>query len=109
MAGQTDAQAPLPALCTSSDPLMAIYECHKFHFIPFYTFRDMLRTSFLLQKLRREVTPQILVIGLLFLHSTIPFMALCQCIKFHLFIFNTFRDMPRTSLLLQKLRREITL
>ena len=36
-------------------------------------------------------------------------MALYQCIKFHLFIFNSFRDMLRTSLLLQKLGREITL
>ena len=52
MAGQTDAQAPLPAL-----PLMVIYQCIKFHLIPVHTFRDMLRTSFLLQKLRREVTP----------------------------------------------------
>ena len=32
-----------------------------------------------------------------------------HCIKFHLFIFNTFRDMLQTSLLLQKLGREITL
>ena len=38
-----------------------------------------------------------------------PFMALYQCIKFHSFIFNTFRDMLRTSLLLQKLERVITL
>ena len=41
----------------SALPLMAIYQCIKFHLIPFYTFRDMLQTSFLLQKLRREVTP----------------------------------------------------
>ena len=69
----------------------------------------MLQTSFLLQKLRRVVTPQILVAGLWFLHSAIPFIALYQCIKFHLFNFNTFRDMLRTSLLLQKLEREISL
>ena len=31
---------------------------------------------------------------------------LYHCFKFHLFIFNTFRDMLRTSLLLQKLGRE---
>ena len=30
------------------------------------------------------------------------------CIKFHLFIFNTFRDMLQTNLLLQKLGRELT-
>ena len=33
--------------------LLALYQYIKFHFIPFYTFRDMLRTSFLLQKLNR--------------------------------------------------------
>ena len=103
MARQTDAQAPLPAPAL---PLMAIYQCIKFHLIPFYTFRDMLQTSFLLQKLRREVTPSIMVTGLWFLHSAISFMALYQCIKFHLFILNTSRDMLRTSLLLHKL--EIT-
>ena len=37
-------------------------------------------------------------------HSAISFIALYYCIKFHLFIFNTFRDMLRTSLLLQKLK-----
>ena len=41
------------AFCTSSD---GRYQCIKFHLIPFHTFRDMLQTSFLLQK-RREVTP----------------------------------------------------
>ena len=40
------------------------------------------------------------VMILLFLQSAISLMALCQCIKVHLFIFNTFRDMARTSLLL---------
>ena len=35
-------------------------------------------------------------------------MVLAFCIKFHLFIFNTFKDMPWTILLLQKLGREIT-
>ena len=29
---------------------LALYQYIKFHFIPFYTFRDMLRTTFLLQK-----------------------------------------------------------
>ena len=36
-------------------------------------------------------------------------IALYHCIKFHLFIFNIFRDMLRTSLLLQKFGREISL
>ena len=86
---------------------MAVYQCIKFHLIPFNTFRDMLRTS-LLQKLRREVTLYILVTGLCFLHSAIPLIVLYHCIKFHLFIISTFRDMLRTSLLLQELGTEIT-
>ena len=49
------------------------------------------------------------MIGLWFLHSAIPLIALYHCIKFHLFIFNTFRDILWTSLLVQKLKREITL
>ena len=36
--------------------LYVFHQCIKFHLIPFYTFRDMLQTSFLLQKLKREVT-----------------------------------------------------
>ena len=36
-------------------------------------------------------------------------MALYQCIKFHLFIFNSFRDMLRASLQLQTLERKINL
>ena len=35
----------------------------------------------------------------------ISLIALYHCIKFHLFIFNTFRDMLRTSLLMQKIRK----
>ena len=69
----------------------------------------MVQTNFLLQKLRREVTPQIPLTGLWFLNSTIFHIALYHCSKFHLFIFNSFRDMLRTCLLLQKLKREITL
>ena len=48
------------------------------------------------------------MIWLWFLHSSSPLKALYHCIKFHLFIFNTFGDMLWTSLLLQKLRMEIT-
>ena len=47
--------------------------------------------------------------GLWFLHFAIPFIVFYHCIKFHLFSFNTFRDMLQTSLLLQKLEKEITL
>ena len=57
-------------------------------------------------KIRREVTPYILVIVLWFLHSAISLMALYQCIKFHLITFNTFKNMLWTSSLLQKFGRE---
>ena len=43
--------------------------------------------------------------GLWFLQSAILIMTLNQCIKFHLFIFNTFNDMLWTSLLLQQIRQ----
>ena len=39
----------------------------------------------------------------------LAFIALYHFIKFHLFIFNTFRAILQASLLLQKLGREITL
>ena len=69
----------------------------KSHLIPFYSFRDMLRTSFLLQKIRSNsvnIGDRVMV-----LDSVISFIALYHCIKFHSFSFNTFRDMLRTSLL----------
>ena len=39
-------------LCSALS-LMGLYQCIKFYLIPFYTFRDMLRTSFLLQKFKK--------------------------------------------------------
>ena len=36
----------------SALPLIAVYRCVKFHSISLYTIRDMLRTSFSLQKFR---------------------------------------------------------
>ena len=36
--------------------LIALYQCIKFHLIPFYTLRDTLHTILLMQKLRRQVT-----------------------------------------------------
>ena len=53
----------------SAFPLMALYQYIMFHLIPFYTFRDMHWRSFLLPKLKREVSPKILVTWFLFLHS----------------------------------------
>ena len=37
--------------------LMTLYQCNKFHLIPLYTFRDMLWSTFSVQKLKRKVTP----------------------------------------------------
>ena len=65
----------------------------------------MLRTNLLFQKLEREITLKLLVIELQFLHSALPLMAVYQCIKFHLISFYTFRDMLRTSFLLQKIKK----
>ena len=45
-----------------------------------------------------------LATGLWFLKSAISCIALYHCIKYHLFIFKTFRDVLRTSLLLQNNR-----
>ena len=99
----------------TGDPIMVLAFCNSPHgplsvyqvsFIIFNTFRAMLQTSLLLQKLEREITLQLLVIYLRFLHSTLLLMAVYQNIKFHLRPFHTFRDMFCTSFLLQKLRRE---
>ena len=127
---------------------LAICQCTKFHLIPFYTLRDMLRTSLLLQKLRSNTinsgdrvmvlafcdspySPlsvyQVSFIYLQYfqrydkltiakirkgnnsvitcdrvMHCALSLMAVYQlCIKFHLIPFYTFRNMLRTSFLLQ--------
>ena len=66
------------------------------------------RINLILQKLGREITPYILTTGSWFLHSALSLIALYHCVKFHLFIFNTYRDMLTTGLLLQKIGRKIT-
>ena len=43
------------------------------------------------------------------LHFAVTLMTVYQYIKFHSFIFNTFRAMLQTNLLLHKLRRQITI
>ena len=88
----------------SAISLMALYQCIKFHLITINTFREMLQTNLLLQKLGREITCD----GLLFLYSALSLMSLYQCIKFNLIPFYTFRDMLWTSFLVQKLKREVT-
>ena len=68
------------ALCTSSDGSLSMY---KFHTISFYTFRDMLWTSFLLQKIKKGSNSINTGDRVMVLESEIPLMALYQCIKFH--------------------------
>ena len=65
------------ALCTSSDGSLSMY---KFHIIPFYTFRDMLRTSFLLQKIKKGSNSINTGDRVMVLDPEIPLMALYQCI-----------------------------
>ena len=92
------------AFCNSLYSPLSLYQVSLFIFT---TFRDMLWTSLLLQKLEREITLKLLVTELQFLHSALPLMAVYQCIKFHLIPFYTFRDMLQISFLLQKLREII--
>ena len=100
MAGQTDAQAPLPALRTSSDGHLSFNALLYFQrYAP-----DKLYIA------KNKGSNSVNTGDMLWLlHSVIPFMVLYQCVNFHLFIFNTFREILRTSLLLQTLERETTL
>ena len=41
----------------SALPLKALYQSIKFNLIPFYTFRNMLQTSFKLQKIKKGSNP----------------------------------------------------
>ena len=82
---------------------MAVYQCTKFLLIPFYTPDKLFIAK--IKKGSNSVKTVDTVIVLAFcdsLHSPLSMY------KFHLFIFNTFRDILCTSLLLQKLEREIT-
>ena len=66
------------AFCTFADsPLSPI----KFHLVLFYTFRDMIRANFLLQKLKKgshsvSTADKVVVLAIFQ-------MALYQCIKYH--------------------------
>ena len=94
----TDDRVMVLAFCNS---LHSSHHCMKFHLFIFNTFRDMLRTSLLLQNLEREITLKLLVTELQFLHYALSLTSIYQCIKFHLIPFYTFRDMLQTSFLLQ--------
>ena len=85
-------------LLHSALSFIVLSHCINFHIFIFNTFRDVLRTSLLLQKLGRPIIQQLLVIELRLL--------LCQCIKFHLIPFYTFKDMLRTSFLLHKMSKK---
>ena len=60
---------------------MTLYQCIKFHIIPLYTLRDMLRTSFLLQKLTRMVV-----------HGQLVEPAVCLCDLYDVFLLYIVRD-----------------
>ena len=64
----------------SAIPLMPLYQCIKFNLITFNTFRDILWTRILLQKLRKGNNSVITCDELLFLHSALSLMGLYQCI-----------------------------
>ena len=93
------------ALCTISDGILSVYQV-SFDFLLY--FQWYAPDKFNIAKIRKG-NNSINMIGLWLLHSGLLLIALYHCIKFHLFIANTFRDMLRTSLLLQKLGREKTL
>ena len=87
--------------------LIALSQCVKLCLIPINIFRDMFRTNLLLSKIgkgNKSINTGDIVMVLAF--CTAP-NTVYQYIKFHLFIFNTFKDMS-TNLLLQNFGREIT-
>ena len=106
MAGQTDAQAPLPTLCTSPDGHLSMYQVS---FNSFLNFQRYAPDKLFVAKIKMGSNSVNTGERVMVLHSAISFMTLYLCIKFHLFIFNTFRDMLLASLLLQKLESQITL
>ena len=100
MAGQTVTQAPLPALCTSSDGHLSMYQVS---FNSLLYFQRYAQDKLFIAKIKmgsNSANTGDRVMVLVFCN----FMALCQCIKFHFFIFNSFRGMLQTSLHLQKIR-----
>ena len=105
MAGQTDAQASLPAFCTSSYGHLSMYQVS---FNSLLYFQRYAPDKLFIAKIKK---------GSYSLNTGDMVMVLAFCNSLHgplsvyqvLFIFNTLRDMLRTSLILQKLEREITL
>ena len=102
---KTGSNSIILALCTISDGLLSMYQVS---FDSLLYFQRYALNKFNIAKIRKgnnsiNTGDRVMVIAFYtFPHSSLPLF------KFHLFIFNTFRDMLRTSLLLQKLRRVIT-
>ena len=93
------------ALCTSSDGRLSMYQVSFISLLYFKRYRPDKLFIAEIKKVSNSVNTGDRVMVLAFcnsLHNSLT-------VSFHLFIFNTFRDMLRTSLLLQKLEREITL
>ena len=76
----TVAKVMVHAFCTFPFNLLSVY---KVSFILLSTFRNMLRTTLLLQKLGRKITPQLLVVELQFLRSTLSLIISYLCINFY--------------------------
>ena len=87
------------ALCTFSYGPLSVFQIS-------FNFRDMLRTSLLLQK-NRKGNNSVITCDRVTVLAFCTFSDGLQC-KFHLITFYTFRDMLRASFLLQKLKREVT-
>ena len=94
------------AFCNSSDSHRSKYQVS---FNSLLYFQRYAPDKLFIAKFKKESNSVNIGDRVMVLASAIPLMALYQCIKFHLFIFNTFRDILRTSLLLQTLEREINL
>ena len=93
------------ALCTISDGRLSMYQVS---FDSLLYFQRHAPDKFNIAKIRKGNNSINTDTGLWFLHSARSLIALYHCVKFHLFIFNTFTDMLTTSLLLQKIGRKIT-
>ena len=76
----TVAKVMVHAFCTFPFNLLSVY---KVSFILFSTFRNMLRTTLLLQKLGRKITPSLLVVELQFLRSALSLIISYLCINFY--------------------------
>ena len=82
MAGQTDAQAPLPALCTSSDGHLSMYQV-SFNFLLY--FLRYAPDKLFIAKIKKGSNSVNTGDRVMVLHSAIPFIALYHCIYLQYF------------------------